>query len=151
MSDNYFQVTVQPLIPIDFLTEKEIRFLEASGFTVEAEKTWQVDKYVLSGEYYLFAGESLDMDAELTIERLEYDGEEGWDGYSVASILQNVIRRSNGTIPEIILKGAYTCSKMAPNQFGGYCCRITKNFVQEGGTSQLIEWFRKNEGKELCL
>lgn len=144
MANNYAQATIQPVIPRDLFTDIEIRFLELSGFTAEIYQKGDV-KVV-----YLYAESNFDMEGDTIDESYLPEVEaETFGGMTTLSILQNVIKKSAGEITEIIVEASFTCEKMRPGEFGGYCARITEETIQEGGTAVLLDWFRANPGKDL--
>jgi len=55
-------------------------------------------------------------------------------------LLQDVVRRSR-TIPYMIVKSAFTCSKMRPDGFGGVAMLITADEVMAKSTYDLLEEF----------
>ena len=55
-------------------------------------------------------------------------------------VFQDIIRRS-ATIPYMIVKSAFTCTKMRPDGFGGMVTLITADDVMAKSTYDLIEEF----------
>jgi hypothetical protein len=49
-------------------------------------------------------------------------------------VFQGIIRRSGGKLPYVITQGAYTCSKMRPDGFGGMADVITADTVESVST-----------------
>lgn len=69
-----------------------------------------------------------------------------WDGL-FQDILCKPENRGPGALTEIVVMGAYTCSKMAPEGFGGWVTRITKKHVQSAGTQMILDRMRKSRGR----
>lgn len=59
----------------------------------------------------------------------------GWE-----FLVQDIVKRS-ATIPYVIVKSAFTCSKMRPDGFGGSAMLITADEVMAKSTYDLIEEF----------
>jgi len=125
MANNYTQATVEPEIHPDLITPEEINELCDNGYN------YVTTQY---GDYYFFVEEGFWLD-------------------DTAHIWQNVIKRSKEFTPdveviyeeieEIVVEGAYTCSKMRPGEFGGFVARITEDDVQQAGTGLLLDMFRQ--------
>ena len=130
MANNYIQATVYPEIHKSLLTGKELITLEFAGFSVE---DWDQ-----SGNLYLYVEEGF----------IEEDEDEDGNKFNIFDIFQNVIKRSESSeevdpIKDIIIEGAFTCSKMRPGEFGGFVTRISEGLVQYGSTSELLDQMRK--------
>jgi len=122
MADNYTQATVIPDIPKSALTDKEWGILSASGFTLFEFG----DKTV-----YLVVKEGFILDDD-------YDLDLG--DVTALELFHKIIK--NTDIEEIVIEGAYTCSKMRSGEFGGFVTRITKDGVESFGTSQALDRMR---------
>jgi hypothetical protein len=124
MANNYTQATVSPLIPATLITDTEIGLLEQVGFTAHNYGEWFKEMY----------------EADI--------GQPYTEQYTdIFDIFQAVMSRSleseeDEDIDEIIIKGAFTCSKMRPDEFGGFIIRVTPDGIQEGSTDMLLEHFR---------
>lgn len=144
MANNYTQATISPTIPTKLLTEVEQEILSLLGFTLHEYN---------SEEIYIVVEEHCLMDLEM------FDDEE-WEQslgqprpaeyVTVFDIFQQVIKRSlesgmDDPVEEVVIKGAFTCSKMRPDEFGGFVVRITKDEVFEGSTDMMLEHFRGNQ------
>ena len=92
------------------------------------------------------------MDGDSAYESVEGEDDklsELYSKWSAYSIFEAIISRSEGKITEVVIEAAYTCDKLRMGEFGGSIHRITADSVQEGGTNQLLYWFRKNPGKNI--
>lgn len=132
MANNQFSVTVSPEIPSILPTEQEIRFLGACGFAFDSGNC----------SLYFYAEEFANIEDDPEIPE-EYEDDSFPAHWSVPIVLQNILRRSEGALKEIILEGAFTCDKMRMGQFGGVVYLITANRIQKGCTHSLLEQFRK--------
>ena len=116
MANNYYQATVSPDLPAALFTEKELRALEiACGLTCE--------RY--GEELYFYAEERF---CEL--------GEDD-DGFGVdcRALLQEKLRQLDpAAYPCISIQGAATCSKMRPDEFGGFAYLITRHDIRSIST-----------------
>lgn len=128
MADYLSQTVIQPLFPSHLLTEEDLDFF--SAFHIEAEKG-------RSGEtYYLFADEWCSSGVlynEETGEETEYEEDD------LIHRFQEIIRRSEGTLPWVSMEKAYTCSKMRPDGFGGSAIFITADDMKHVSTGYWLE------------
>lgn len=120
MANNYTQATVYPEIDKSLITDDEILTLGENGYSFD----------------------------DLGDSRLYFYVEEGFDFDETAHIFQEIIKRSQTSeetdpINEIVIEGAFTCSKMRPGEFGGFVARITIDDIQEAGTGLLLDMFRQ--------
>ena len=121
MANNYYQATVSPELPATLFHEDELRSLEfACGLTCERA----------GGNLYFFAGESF--------------GEEGEDedGQPVncLTLMQEKLKQLDPVAyPHIAVHGAATCSKMRPDEFGGFAYIITRDAVRSLSTWQWLD------------
>lgn len=123
MANNYTQATVHPQIPKALFTEQELETLEENGFSYDT----------------------------LEDDLLYFYIEEGFDGDETLHLFQQAIERfetSDGLVveedvTEIVIEGAFGCTKMRPGEFGGFLIRITKDDIQEAGTGLLLDMFRQ--------
>lgn len=118
MANHYTQATVDPRIPRELISNDDLTALNEQGFSSHHE----------GGLVYLFVEESF----------FEFEEHEG---KSFLNIFQDICQKSD--IEEIVIQGAYTCSKARPGEFGGFVTRITKDKVQSGDIVDLLEQFRK--------
>lgn len=114
MADNYQMLTIQPSIPKSLFTEKELDILVTFGINWEGPDE---DLYFFSEEYSASGYE--DVEEGDKTETIDYDEDK------VIEIFQNAIKRSEGKIDHVYLMGACTCSKMRPDEFGGWLLWIT--------------------------
>ena len=123
LADYYTQMTVQPEIPEDLLTEAELDFL--ARFGIEAEKIGHRKLY------YLYAAE---------YDTTGYDYDEGGDGDEdeLIEFCQALIKSSKGRLKFIYFEFAYTCNRMRPGAFGGGAYFITATGFQFVSTSQWL-------------
>ena len=120
MANNYKQATVEPIdLPRELFTKEDLCVLELSGF--EWEKVGEET-------FYFFAPEFLSADDDVP--------------RTYVDVFQDSIRRSGGTVTEIVVEGAYTCSKMRPGEFGGFVIRITESAVQTATTGHMLGLMR---------
>ena len=112
MADNYSQATVSPELPADLFSEEELRALEtACGITCE--------RY----------GENLYFFAETGF--YEQGEDEAGFGVDCLAFLQEKLLKLNAdAYPHIAIQGATTCSKMRPDEFGGFAYFITRDHVR---------------------
>lgn len=120
MANNYTQATVYPELSKTLFTEQDLETLQENGFSFDEAH---------GDELYFYV-------------------EEGFDEDETAHIFQKAIERSKNSdevdpVEEILIEGAFTCSKMRPGEFGGFVLRITEDNVQGGGTGLLIDMFRQ--------
>jgi hypothetical protein len=116
MADNYEQCTVEPTdLRKELFTEEDLRILESSGIE------WEDN----GDSYYFFASEFL------------YENDDHSRTYT--DVFQDAIRRSWGSVEEVVINGAFTCSKMRPGEFGGFVIRISENGIQSATTSEMLE------------
>jgi hypothetical protein len=120
MADNYSQTTVSPELPAALFTDEELRSLEfACGLTYER------------------CGENLYFFAETCF----YDQGEDDDGFGVdcLSLLQEkLLKLDRDAYPHISIQGAATCSKMRPDEFGGFAYFITRDDIRSVSTWQWL-------------
>jgi hypothetical protein len=140
MANNY----TQPTIPATLVTDVELDLLSRAGFEVHSYK----DSNGSCLEHYLTVEEGFVYDFDEWLEEL-YEGELKDVQYeNISDIFQAIISRSleseeDEDIDEFVIKGAYTCSKMRPGEFGGFVIRITADNVQEESTETMLERFRE--------
>lgn len=120
MANNHTQATVYPELHKSLFTQEELDTLGENGFSYDE---------VNSDELYFYI-------------------EDGFDEDETAHIFQKAIERSKNSdevdpIEEVLIEGAFTCTKMRAGEFGGFVLRITEEDVQGAGTDRLIEMLRK--------
>lgn len=128
MADSYNQATVTPSLPTSAFTMPELNRLEVCGLFPEKDGN--------DGLLYFSAEYGID-------DQAPFDGEGESDPYL---ILQTALTRCDASVPAIIIEGAYTCSKLRPGEFGGYCAYISRRDVRFGSTAELIAMFAKEAG-----
>lgn len=113
-------------IPSDLLMKEHREIIKAFGGTIEEH----------AGKAYIFFE-----DGPLSVAEIESCGTvvEVIDDV-LWEMFQDIIRRSNGTIPNIIVQQAYTASKMISDGFGGGVIVITKDAIVGTNTQ---EWARE--------
>lgn len=119
MANYYIQATIEP-IELDkaLFTQDDLEILEDIGIEWSGHRD----------TYTFFVTEAM------------YICED--EGRSYTTVFQHAIERSDGAIEEIVIHGACTYSRMIPGEFGGFCVRITKDKVQTGRTSDVLELLR---------
>ena len=127
MANNYVQATVFPEdIPSNAITEEEKQVLEYSGFTVYDDHQ---HIYIVVEENFL-----LDESPEF----IEDETKE----ITAEDVFNRILSRV-AEIDEIVIAGAYTCSKMRSGEFGGFIYRFTRDKLQFADTEVLLEMMRK--------
>ena len=120
MANNYSQATVSPNLPAALFDEDELRSLRiACGMSSDRIGD---DLYFFAEDYFCEQGE---------------DG----DGFGVdcLALLQEKLRQLDAdTYPHISIQGATTCSKMRPDEFGGFVHLITRDDVRSMSTWQWL-------------
>ena len=140
MSNSYAQATVAPHLPSKLFSRIELDFLEANGFAHEL--TDEGNYYFFAEDNFNTAGDDFEVDEGLPQKQREYL-QKLTEKWTVLTVFQEVLKRQTD-IKEIIIKGAYTCSRMLEGEFGGYAARITATTIQDGGIDCLLDWFRAN-------
>jgi hypothetical protein len=120
MADNYYQATVSPDLPAAIFDEEELRSLEiACGLSHEAY-----------GDHLYFIADT----------SFREEGEDG-EGASIdcLGLMQAKLRRLDpGAYPHVVIHGATTCSKMRPDEFGGFAYLITRDAIRSISTWQWL-------------
>jgi len=116
MANNYYQATVSPDLPANLFSAEEIHSLEsACGLT--ADRVGE-DVYFFAEECFCAQGEDAD----------------GF-GVDCPTFLQGKLRQLNpAAYPRIVIHGASTCSKMRPDEFGGFAIVITRDDIRSTST-----------------
>jgi hypothetical protein len=127
MANNYYQATVSPELPATLFTEEELDALEvACGLTCERD-----DELL-----YFFADTSFS-------EEDEYDRDGEDVTINCLTLLQGKLRQLNADeYPQISIQGAASCSKMRPDEFGGFAYLITRDDIRYISTWQ---WLHEQE------
>jgi hypothetical protein len=116
MADNYSQATVSPELPAALFNDEELRSLEtACGLRCER----------VGDNLYFFA------------ETCFYEDGEDDDGFGVdclALFQEKLLKLDAVAYPYIAIQGAATCSKMRPDEFGGFAYFITRDHVRSMAT-----------------
>jgi hypothetical protein len=122
MADNYYQATVSPELPAASFSDEELQSLEiACGLTFE--------RY--GDDLYFFAETCF-------VEQGEDDDSFGVD---CLAFMQEKLRQLDpADYPHIWIQGAATCSKMRPDEFGGFAIFITRDGIRSVSTWQ---WLRE--------
>jgi hypothetical protein len=166
MSDYYEQVTVEPFIPAQQVSDLERTLLEGFGFDCETLQDENGGSLL-----YFFTEDGIrsacwledipdldNDDSELAVSLRPWAKQAeriaAWDGFEILSevidwrdLFQGILRKPQGlgeeTIDEIVIQAACWCSKASPGAPGGWVARITRQAVQEGGVYSLLEQFRR--------
>jgi hypothetical protein len=124
MANNNYRATVTPDLPAHLFSAQELRSLEiACGLTYERDD------------------ENLYFFAETCFSELGEDDH----GFRVncLALLQEKLRQLDAdTYPHITIHGAATCSKMRPDEFGGFAIRITRAAIRSIST---WEWLAEQD------
>lgn len=137
MSNSYAPSTVSPYIPKNLIYDKEVKFLEKCGLFLES----------VGDNYFIYTEEGADYDGEQAYEEasdISDDDNPIPANWSVYSIFQKVIERSNGIIKEIIIEGANYADKLYEGSCGGFIVRVTKDNVQSSDTQSMLRKMRVN-------
>ena len=165
MADNFSQATVQPSVPAALISPMELELLTAFGFD------WVCEDLAAGGSaYYLYVPESLGF-AELTLPAAELAAEGSGLGAYLRGHLRNLpetgdlelvdlstdmafdllqrllhkdANRSPDALEELVVMGAFTCSRMRAGEFGGWVVRITRDNIQASDTYTVLEAMRSN-------
>lgn len=117
MADFYAQGVVRPAeLPKEFITKKDKETLAEFDFSCE----------INHGKLYFYA-------EELSFSYLDNEGEEHSED-KIYEIFQNIIKRSKGKIPYLMLEMSHTCSKMDPGGYGGQGIFITADKIEHIST-----------------
>jgi hypothetical protein len=128
MADIFTQVTVQPEIPAAIIQKKELELLERFLSHEEViDRNGEKTLYFFSREYSGFATDE--------------DGKSINDNV-MADAFKGIIKRSKGRLEYVYVHAACTCSKMQPDEFGGWIMFIRKDSVKRFSTWQAIERLR---------
>ena len=123
MANNYTQATVEPTdLSKALFTEEDLHILECSGME------WEDN----GDSYYFFASEFLCEDDD--------------HSRTYIHVFQDSIRRSRGSVKEVVIHGASGCTKMRPGEFGGFVIRITENTFQSATTDEMLLLMRNGGG-----
>lgn len=122
MADYYTQMTMQPEVPSDLLTEAEKDFL--ANFGIYGEELPHRKTVYLYAEQYNVDGWD---EEEREVEEQE-----------LIDLCQALIKSSSGRLKFISMELAYTCSKMRPEAFGGSAYFITAEEFDFVSTSQWL-------------
>jgi len=120
MADNYSQATVSPELPAALFNDEELQALEmACGLNWE-----KIDDHL-----YFFADTSF-----------REEGEDHEDSpVDCLALMQAKLKQLDpAAYPHITIQGAATCSKMRPDEFGGFAHLITRDDVRSMSTWQWL-------------
>lgn len=119
MANNWTKATVEPELPIKFISNPQLRMLAAAGFSHERSQ---------SGAYFYVESDLSDFDEE--------GNEIGW-----LSVFQTIAAEAQ---IEIVIHGCWGCDRMKPGEFGGFVMRITPDgHVQDVSTGNLLASWRQ--------
>jgi hypothetical protein len=121
MADNYYQATVSPELPAALFNEEELQALEiACGLSCEK----------IEDHLYFFADTSF-----------RAEGEDDEDAtVDCLALMQAKLRQLDPVAYSCItIQGAATCSKMRPDEFGGFAHLITRDDVCSMSTWQWLD------------
>jgi hypothetical protein len=121
MANNYNQATISPQLPATLFSEQELQSLEiACGLTHET----------CGDHLYLFAGDFFREEGE----------DEDDQRVNCLDLLQEKLGQLDAAAyPHIAIQGASTCSKMRPDEFGGFAFLITRDNVRSFCTWQWLD------------
>lgn len=124
--------TLLPFIPKDLITEEEIKVLDIYGF----EKS---EAAVLPPSWYFFARnyESAPI-AYISVKGDGFEFEEGihYDESNLLSILQGIVKRSNGRLEWIYFEACCGDRDLTPGSCGGTAWFVTKDVFAVMGKDQ---------------
>ena len=122
MANNSSQATLSPSLPAALFHEEELQSLAiACGLSAE----------MYGDDVYLFAEECFS----------EVGEDENGRPVDCLVLMQEKLRRLDpAAYPPISLHGASSCSKMRPDEFGGFAHFITRDEIRSGST---WEWLRE--------
>jgi len=120
MANNYSQATVSPELPARLFTEDELLSLQiACGLSTER---YEQNLYFFAEENFCERGE----------------GDDGF-GVDCPALMQEKLRQLDpASYPHITIHGAATCSKMRPEEFGGFAYFITRSDIRYISTWQWL-------------
>ncbi len=133
MADNYYQATLSPSLPATLFRDEELQWL-ASACGLRAEKD-RDDLYFFAEDYFSEEGENDD-----------------GDPVNCLALMQEKLRQLDPVAyPHIAIQGAATCSKMRPDEFGGFAYFITRTDIRDMSTWQwLFEKEQANAAQALA-
>jgi hypothetical protein len=162
MANNYTQVTVSPNIPTRLIDDFQKQFLEGYGVSFQCIDDQENPCFYLfmedSSEGYtgdmtvadvLAANSKLAEDINRHLEQVlsgeDYYPEMGLefvqdDLPGVEEVLQGLL--TAGVLDEIVIEGAFVCSKMRQGELGGFVTRITKEIIQTESTASILQKMR---------
>jgi hypothetical protein len=120
MANNYYQATLSPDLPAALFNQEELDALATCGLSWEK----------IEGNLYFFADTSF---------REEGEDNQG-STIDCLALLQSKLRQLDpAAYPHISIQGAATCSKMRPDEFGGFAHLITRVDVRSMSTWQWLD------------
>jgi len=143
MSSNNTQATVNTLIPKISVTDFEVSMLKEHGFDHEDDGN---DKYYFFAEdsiieevdrYENISSSEIKSALKIPENKTYFNEDNEISNNDYLTIFQNIVTRSD-ELTAIKIEGAYTCSRMEPDQFGGFINLITKNDIITKSTSDLM-------------
>jgi hypothetical protein len=128
MANNYTQATLSPDLPAALFSEAELQSLQiACGLAC--------DRY--DDKLYFYAEESFSDEGEDDDAQL----------IDCLSLMQEKLRQLDPvTYPHITIHGAASCSKMRPDEFGGFAHVITRDAVRSISTWQWLHEQTQQDG-----
>jgi hypothetical protein len=122
MANNYSQATVSPELPSALFSDEELRTLEfACGLSCEHNED----------QLYFFAETCFS----------EFGEDDTGFGVDCLALMQRKLCQLDpAAYPCISIQGAATCSKMRPDEFGGFAHLITRDGIRSVSTWQ---WLRE--------
>jgi len=143
MADNYSQATLGQYIPADVFTEDELTVFGDCGWDYEGTDTLYF--YCELGAYDFDELDPTDITEEDIEEHPWLRSEEFKAFYvengiiSAENAFQIILRRlDEKQYPYITEEGAYTCSKMRQDEFGGWATFITRDNMEGFSTSSWL-------------
>jgi hypothetical protein len=120
MTNNYCPATISPALPASLFRDEELQSL-AIAIGLSAEKDGDC-LYFFAEENFCDAGE-------------DDDGEP----VNCLTLMQEKLRQLDPAVyPHISIQGAAVCSKMRPDEFGGFAFFITRDDIRSVSTWQWL-------------
>jgi hypothetical protein len=121
MTDYNTQATVSPVLPASLFSDAEL-----VSITIASGLDWQRE----GDDLYFFADTFFDEKGE----------DEQGETVDLLALLQSKLRQlDTSAYPHIVINGACWCSKMRPDEFGGFAYVITRDDVRHINTWQWLE------------
>lgn len=155
MANNYNAFTIEPMLPAALLSGLHRALLDELGFTLQPSDDYsnfylygapEESSFELDGHTNDLSGfEKLGtLDDSALSQKVRAIQAGNLDtGISVIDVLADVVDRAPAQLPEVLVLGAYWCSRMRPGEFGGMTIRITPGSIQSTDSAGAVAWFRE--------